>query len=164
MLLWPTETISSSSREATVIIVLIILSLYGGSAAQKQTNKNCFGLLESGGPWITTVEKTNTCTYRRHPTYHWRPHTIQAIRIQAARHRRQRETDISATIRQYFSLFDEMTPLLWRKRNDALAMLTTQCSVLYKNHRFKRTLIHYDIDSTMHMFREIPFFRPQNDT
>ena len=121
MLLWPTETISSS-REATVIIVLIILSLYGGSAAQKQTNKNCFGLLESGGPWITTVEKTNTCTYRRHPTYHWRPHTIQAIRIQAARHRRQRETDISATIRQYFSLFDEMTPLLWRKRNDALAM------------------------------------------
>ena len=30
--------------------------------------------------------------------------------------------------------------------------------------RFKRTLIYHDIDNTMHIFREIPFFRPQNDT
>ena len=30
--------------------------------------------------------------------------------------------------------------------------------------RFKRTLIYYDIDNTMQIFRGIPFFRPQNDT
>ena len=29
---------------------------------------------------------------------------------------------------------------------------------------FNRTLIYYDIDNTVHIFREIPFFRPQNDT
>ena len=49
-----------SSCEATAIIMLIILPLYEGSAAQnnsknKQTNKpkveeGCFGLLQSGGP------------------------------------------------------------------------------------------------------------------
>ena len=43
---------SSYSCEATTIIVLIILSLYGRSAAQKnKTNqKHCFELLQSGGP------------------------------------------------------------------------------------------------------------------
>ena len=30
--------------------------------------------------------------------------------------------------------------------------------------RFKRTLIYYDIDNTVQMFREILLFRPQNDT
>ena len=25
-------------------------------------------------------------------------------------------------------------------------------------------LIHYDVDNTVQIFREIPFFRPQNDT
>ena len=32
------------------------------------------------------------------------------------------------------------------------------------NKTFKRMLIYYDIDNTMQIFREIPFFRPQNDT
>ena len=30
--------------------------------------------------------------------------------------------------------------------------------------RFKRTFIYYDIDNTMQMFREVPFFRPQTTT
>ena len=30
--------------------------------------------------------------------------------------------------------------------------------------RFKRTFIYYDINNTMPIFRETPFFRPQNDT
>ena len=30
--------------------------------------------------------------------------------------------------------------------------------------RFKRTPIYYDIDNTMQIFWEIPFFRPQNNT
>ena len=30
--------------------------------------------------------------------------------------------------------------------------------------RFKRTLIYYDIDNMMKIFRKIPLFRPQNDT
>ena len=38
---------SSSYCEATASIALVILSLYGGSAAQKINN---FGLLQSGGP------------------------------------------------------------------------------------------------------------------
>ena len=29
--------------------------------------------------------------------------------------------------------------------------------------RFKRTLIYYDTDNAMYIFREIPFFRPQNE-
>ena len=32
------------------------------------------------------------------------------------------------------------------------------------HQRFKRTLIYYDIDNTMQIFREIASFRPQNDT
>ena len=30
--------------------------------------------------------------------------------------------------------------------------------------RFKRMLIYYDINNAMQIVREIPFFRPQNDT
>ena len=30
--------------------------------------------------------------------------------------------------------------------------------------KFKRRLIYYDIDNTMQIFREVPFFRPQNVT
>ena len=30
--------------------------------------------------------------------------------------------------------------------------------------RFKRTLIYYDIDNTVQIFSEIPFFGPQNDS
>ena len=49
---------------------------------------------------------------------------------------------------------------------------TFQSRVRCSNHwaipapppRFNRTLIYHDIDNTMHIFREIPFFRPQNDT
>ena len=36
-----------------------------------------------------------------------------------------------------------------------------------KNHthkRFQRMLIYYDVDSTMQIFRELSFFRPQNNT
>ena len=43
----------------------------------------------------------------------------------------------------------------------------SRCLSLYNlqtHKRFKRTLIYNDIDNTMHIFRETPIFRPQNDT
>ena len=43
----------------------------------------------------------------------------------------------------------------------------SRCLSLYNlqtHKRFKRTLIYYDVDNTMHIFRETPFFGPQNDT
>ena len=48
--------VSSSSCEATAIIVLIILSLYRGSAVRNKISKYCFGLLQSGGPWHKCVD------------------------------------------------------------------------------------------------------------
>ena len=34
----------------------------------------------------------------------------------------------------------------------------------FKHKIFKRTLIYYDIDNTVQIFRDILSFRPQNDT
>ena len=56
---------------------------------------------------------------------------------------------------------------LCRSQNPALRMLALRgaAAILIQTHkRFKRTLIYYDIENTMQIFREIPFFRPQNDT
>ena len=41
---------------------------------------------------------------------------------------------------------------------------SSQVHTTQTHKRFKRMLIYYDIDNTMHIFREIPFFGPQNDT
>ena len=60
--------------------------------------------------------------------------------------------------------------------NPALSTTATKITAIYSpsrclslcnlqtHKRFKRTLIYYDTDNTMHIFREIPIFRPQNDT
>ena len=45
--------------------------------------------------------------------------------------------------------------------SNAIAQLPTE---IQTQKTFKRTLISYDTDKTMHIFREIAFFRPQNDT
>ena len=41
---------------------------------------------------------------------------------------------------------------------------TATVTMIQAHKRFKRTLIYYDIDNTMQIFRENPFFRPQNNT
>ena len=53
--------LSSSSCEVTAIILLIVLSLYGRSAAQKQNKTKCFGLWQSGGPWHKCVDGHFCC-------------------------------------------------------------------------------------------------------
>ena len=40
----------------------------------------------------------------------------------------------------------------------------TQAKKIQTHERFERALIYYDTDNTMPIFREIPFFRPQNET
>lgn len=64
-------------------------------------------------PTEATIENTNTSTYWHHPTYHWRPRTIQAHWIHAPRH------TIVNTDRQIGSGTVRMGRGHWRLKNSS---------------------------------------------
>ena len=51
-----------------------------------------------------------------------------------------------------------------KKKNLKQEWLLAFSNKIQTHKRFKRMLIYYDIDNMVQIFREIPFFRPQNDT
>ena len=56
------------------------------------------------------------------------------------------------------------TRAVWGRQLEFILTREGYAVCLADTKRFKRTLIYYDIENTMQIYREITFFRPQNDT